>query len=138
MGAFRLKRGQVVEIIPDEDPLNISKCHVIWIGKPRSKQAGGAAASESYCESAGRVTSSPSKKSLVDLSTFPIEQTQQGEFWQISAIGLAVSEHAQTRRNFLDLVTEAGAGPGVCDPLPSQVTGSMTGCTMPAFPAPGG
>jgi hypothetical protein len=40
MGTFRLKHGQVVEIIPDEDPLNISKCHVIWIGKPGSKQEG--------------------------------------------------------------------------------------------------
>ena len=40
MGTFRLKHGQVVEIIPDEDALNISKCHVIWIGKPGSKQAG--------------------------------------------------------------------------------------------------
>ena len=40
MGALRLKRGQVVEIIPDEDPLNISKCQVIWIGKPGSKQEG--------------------------------------------------------------------------------------------------
>jgi hypothetical protein len=40
MAACRLKRGQVVEIIPDEDPLNIFKCHVIWIGKPGSKQEG--------------------------------------------------------------------------------------------------
>jgi len=40
MGTFRLKHGQVVEIIPDEDPLNISKCHVIWIGTPGSKQEG--------------------------------------------------------------------------------------------------
>lgn len=39
-GAFGLKRGQVVEIIPDEDPLNIWKCHVIWIGKPGSRQEG--------------------------------------------------------------------------------------------------
>jgi hypothetical protein len=40
IATFRLKRGEVVEIIPDEDPLNISKCHVIWIGKPGSKQEG--------------------------------------------------------------------------------------------------
>jgi hypothetical protein len=40
MGALRLKRGQVVEIIPDEDPLNVSRCHVIWIGTPGSKQEG--------------------------------------------------------------------------------------------------
>jgi hypothetical protein len=40
MGTFRLRRGQVVEIIPDEDPLNVSRCHVIWIGRPGSKQEG--------------------------------------------------------------------------------------------------
>ena len=40
MGTFKLKRGQVVEIIADEDPLNISKCQVIWIGKAGSKQEG--------------------------------------------------------------------------------------------------
>jgi hypothetical protein len=40
MGTFQLKRGQVVEIIPDEDPLNVSRCHVIWIGTPGSKQEG--------------------------------------------------------------------------------------------------
>lgn len=40
MGVLRLKRGQVAEIIPDEDPLNSSKCQVIWIGKPGSKQEG--------------------------------------------------------------------------------------------------
>jgi hypothetical protein len=40
MGTFRLRRGQVVEIIPDEDPLNVSRCHVIWIGTPGSKQEG--------------------------------------------------------------------------------------------------
>jgi hypothetical protein len=40
MGTFRLKRGQVVEIIPDEDPLNVSRCHVIWVGSPGSKHEG--------------------------------------------------------------------------------------------------
>jgi len=40
LGTFRLRRGQVVEIIPDGDPLNVSRCHVIWIGKPGSKQEG--------------------------------------------------------------------------------------------------
>src|SRR3977135_1180616 len=40
VGTFRLRRGQVVEIIPEEDPLNVSRCHVIWIGKPGSKQEG--------------------------------------------------------------------------------------------------
>ena len=39
-GTFRLKPGQVVEIIPDEDPLSVSRCHVVWIGKPGSKQEG--------------------------------------------------------------------------------------------------
>ena len=37
---LQLKRGQVVEIIPDEDPLNAARCSVIWIGKPGSKQEG--------------------------------------------------------------------------------------------------
>jgi hypothetical protein len=40
MGAFLLRRGQVVEIIPDEDQLTASRCHVMWIGKPGSKQEG--------------------------------------------------------------------------------------------------
>jgi hypothetical protein len=40
VATFRLRRGQVVEIIPDEDPLNVSRCHVIWIGKPGSTQEG--------------------------------------------------------------------------------------------------
>jgi hypothetical protein len=40
MGTFRLRRGQVVEIIPDEDPLNVSRCLVIWTGTPGSKQEG--------------------------------------------------------------------------------------------------
>jgi hypothetical protein len=40
MGTFRLKRGQVVEIIPNEDQLNISRCSVVWIGKPGSKHEG--------------------------------------------------------------------------------------------------
>jgi hypothetical protein len=39
-GTFRLSGGQVVEIIPEEYPLNVSRCHVIWIGKPGSKQDG--------------------------------------------------------------------------------------------------
>jgi hypothetical protein len=39
-GTFRLRRGQVVEIIPEEYPLNVSRCHVIWIGKPGSTQDG--------------------------------------------------------------------------------------------------
>jgi hypothetical protein len=39
-GTFRLKRGQVVEIIPNEDQFNVSRCRVVWIGKPGSKQEG--------------------------------------------------------------------------------------------------
>jgi len=39
-GTSRLKRGQIVEIIPDEDPLNASRCSVIWIGKQGSSQEG--------------------------------------------------------------------------------------------------
>ena len=37
---FRLKRGQVVEVILDEDPLDAVKCTVIWVGKPGSKHEG--------------------------------------------------------------------------------------------------
>ena len=40
MGTFQLKRGQVVEIIPNEDQLNVSRCSVVWIGKPGSKHEG--------------------------------------------------------------------------------------------------
>lgn len=39
-GTLQLKRGQIVEIIPEEDPLNASRCSVIWIGKQGSKQEG--------------------------------------------------------------------------------------------------
>ena len=39
-GGFRLKRGQVVEVIPGDDELNAIKCSVVWIGKPGSKQDG--------------------------------------------------------------------------------------------------
>lgn len=38
--AFQLRRGQVVEVILDEDPLNAVQCEVIWVGKPGSKQEG--------------------------------------------------------------------------------------------------
>jgi hypothetical protein len=37
-GSFNLKRGQVVEIILDEAPLNAVRCQVVWIGKAGSKQ----------------------------------------------------------------------------------------------------
>ena len=39
-GGFRLKRGQVVEVIPGDDQLNAIRCSVVWIGKPGSKQDG--------------------------------------------------------------------------------------------------
>ncbi len=39
-GSFRLRRGQVVELILDDDPLSAVRCSVVWIGKPDSKQAG--------------------------------------------------------------------------------------------------
>ena len=37
-GNFQLKRGQVVEVIPNDDPLNVIRCSVVWIGKEGSKQ----------------------------------------------------------------------------------------------------
>ena len=37
-GSFHLKRGQIVEIILDEAPLNAVRCQVVWIGKAGSKQ----------------------------------------------------------------------------------------------------
>jgi hypothetical protein len=39
-GGFRLKRGQLVEVIPSEDELHSIRCSVVWIGKPGSKQEG--------------------------------------------------------------------------------------------------
>jgi hypothetical protein len=39
-GSFRLKRGQVVEIILEEDPFNPVRCKVVWVGKAGSKQEG--------------------------------------------------------------------------------------------------
>lgn len=39
-GSFRLKRGQLVEVIPREDELNAIKCSVVWVGKPGSKHEG--------------------------------------------------------------------------------------------------
>jgi len=38
-GSFRLKRGQIVEVIPT-DELNAILCSVVWVGKPGSKQEG--------------------------------------------------------------------------------------------------
>ena len=39
-GSFQLKRGQVVELILDEDPLSFERCSVVWVGKAGSKQEG--------------------------------------------------------------------------------------------------
>jgi PilZ domain len=38
-GSFRLKRGQVVEVLSDDGFLTV-QCRVVWIGKPGSKQEG--------------------------------------------------------------------------------------------------
>ena len=39
-GTARLRRGQVVEVILDEDPFNVLHYSVIWVGKPKSKNEG--------------------------------------------------------------------------------------------------
>jgi hypothetical protein len=39
-GSFRLTRGQLVEIILDDKPLQPVRCKVIWIGEAGSQQAG--------------------------------------------------------------------------------------------------
>ena len=39
-GNFQLKRGQVIEVIPKDDPLDVIQCSVVWIGKEGSKQKG--------------------------------------------------------------------------------------------------
>jgi hypothetical protein len=36
----RLRRGQVVALILDEDPVSAVWCTVVWIGRPGSKQQG--------------------------------------------------------------------------------------------------
>ena len=38
-GSFRLRRGQVVEVIPS-DELRSIRCNVVWVGKPGAKQEG--------------------------------------------------------------------------------------------------
>ena len=35
-GSFRLRRGQLVEIIVDDKPTEPVQCEVVWIGKARS------------------------------------------------------------------------------------------------------
>jgi len=39
-GASRLKRGQFVELILEEDSSSTVPCTVLWVGKPGSKQGG--------------------------------------------------------------------------------------------------
>ena len=39
-GTARLRRGQAVEVILEEDPSNVVPCIVIWVGKPGSKNEG--------------------------------------------------------------------------------------------------
>lgn len=36
----RLRRGQAVEVISDDDPFNTIPCSVVWVGKPGSKREG--------------------------------------------------------------------------------------------------
>ena len=38
-GNFRLKRGQIVELIAD-DPVDSVRCEVIWVGRAGSQQEG--------------------------------------------------------------------------------------------------
>ena len=39
-GTFRVKPGQVVELVFDESPYYAVKCAVRWVGKPGTKQQG--------------------------------------------------------------------------------------------------
>ena len=39
-GSFQLKRGQVVELILDENMPSPERCRVVWVGKAGSKQQG--------------------------------------------------------------------------------------------------
>lgn len=39
-GSFHLRRGQVVELILDEDMPSPERCSVVWVGKAGSKQEG--------------------------------------------------------------------------------------------------
>ena len=36
----RLRRGQAVEVISNDNPLRAIPCSVVWVGKPGSKQEG--------------------------------------------------------------------------------------------------
>jgi hypothetical protein len=39
-GSFDLRRGQVVELILDEETIGPERCSVVWVGKAGSKQEG--------------------------------------------------------------------------------------------------
>jgi len=39
-GSFDLRRGQLVEVILDEETHNAERCSVVWVGKAGSKQEG--------------------------------------------------------------------------------------------------
>jgi len=39
-GTFHLRRGQVVELIPDETSPSSERCSVVWVGKAGSEQEG--------------------------------------------------------------------------------------------------
>ena len=39
-GGFRLRRGEMVEVIPEDDPLAAVRCNVVWLGQAGSKQHG--------------------------------------------------------------------------------------------------
>jgi hypothetical protein len=39
-GTFHLRRGQVVEVILDDEPISSVRCSVVWVGKPGSKYEG--------------------------------------------------------------------------------------------------
>jgi len=39
-GTFHLRRGQVVEVIIDDEPLGSVRCSVVWVGKAGSKHEG--------------------------------------------------------------------------------------------------
>ena len=39
-GGFRLKCGQLIELIVEDDPVDSVRCEVIWTGRAGSQQAG--------------------------------------------------------------------------------------------------
>jgi hypothetical protein len=39
-GSFHLRRGQVVELILDENPSGSARCRVVWVGKTGSRLEG--------------------------------------------------------------------------------------------------